>query len=329
MKFKMKTLQIEITNGCNFRCKHCFAINPMSYSWISLTDYKFLIDDAVSNGFSHIILTGGEVLTHKNFLDMYNYAYDNHLFVSVFTNGYLLNDEVIDLFKIKKPYSIEITLYGLSHEKFQDFTSMKNLNYIKPIVYISKLKENRLNVKAKYIVHKRNLDEISDFVKFCNDLEIKFQISSTIFSSKERPQSIESLGIIDKIELEKYLHSIKYYSEIAKRENLNCNAYSTHFIVRTDLVITGCYFVTDSPLLNHNGHNLNDIIKSLQIFWNEKTSKFEDCSKCQVLNFCDFCLAHSDKRRFCKNANTRKNSFKRFFNYSEYRSDSLGKSGNS
>jgi len=69
---RINTLQIFITNDCNLKCTGCFARNIMGddKAYISIEEYKEVIQKAKDKGCERITLIGGEPLKHPFLREM-------------------------------------------------------------------------------------------------------------------------------------------------------------------------------------------------------------------------------------------------------------------
>lgn len=159
----IKSATIELLDYCNFYCPHCYVHNQyMNKMDINL--YKKIIDELANIKCIWLLLTGGEVTLHPNFIEMYEYAYDRGLLITIFTNGYSINNDIIDLFRKKPPYEIEITLYGYNDETYYNFTKIKD-SYSKVIKNIDSLIDIKSKLKLKTVVVKpllKYLDKIKN-----------------------------------------------------------------------------------------------------------------------------------------------------------------------
>ena len=100
----------EITNKCNFNCPFCY-INTPNIPKIHLKRFKDIksdIDYLIEKGLLVCYLTGGEALSHPDFIQIYKYLKTNGVLVAVLTNLSLLNDKIIKLFKEYPPYKISV-----------------------------------------------------------------------------------------------------------------------------------------------------------------------------------------------------------------------------
>lgn len=85
---------VEITRACNLRCKHCYISggDPRENE-LSIQELFSLLRELKSMGVLLLVLTGGEPLLRKGFLDIINFATSLGFYmIEVITNGILLND---------------------------------------------------------------------------------------------------------------------------------------------------------------------------------------------------------------------------------------------
>lgn len=111
-----------------------------------------------------LTFTGGEIFTKKEFLKIYEYAYDNLFKIRLLTNLSLLDDEIINLLSRKKPISISTTLYGFSEQTYLIFT--KNNMFVRVINNIEKLKNAGIKIKVKIIANIKNKNELVEMEKY-------------------------------------------------------------------------------------------------------------------------------------------------------------------
>ena len=85
--------EIEIIATCNFRCVHCY-IAPCAERGdeMSLSQARIILRKLADAGTMFVLLTGGEVLTHKHFREIYLAAKQMGLLVFVNTNAYLIGE---------------------------------------------------------------------------------------------------------------------------------------------------------------------------------------------------------------------------------------------
>ena len=152
-------MNLMITGKCNLNCLHCFNAkdNAPLNTELSYEQIIDILDQARDIGVHAFTLTGGEPLVHHSFLDIVRAIYerDMHIF-ELNTNGLLLNQEIIDVFKeLGCSPLIKISFDGVGyhniirqHPKAEDLT----IKAIKLCI------ENGFRVKAQVQVNRKNVD---------------------------------------------------------------------------------------------------------------------------------------------------------------------------
>jgi MoaA/NifB/PqqE/SkfB family radical SAM enzyme len=130
----------EITKRCNLSCIHCYCedrsvppchAEPSCRHGAASGDGEMstelierVITEAAGVGCLFTVLTGGEPLVHPDFERIYRHTKEAGLFVILFTNGTLIDDDVIRLLKRFPPRAVEVSLYGMTEETCQRVTGV-------------------------------------------------------------------------------------------------------------------------------------------------------------------------------------------------------------
>ena len=175
---------IELTPRCNLKCVHCYISDESRQESLDklLTNEEIysIIDDMVEEGCLWLLLSGGDPLVRKGFVDIYKYAKEQGLLLTLFTNGTLITEEIADVFAGWRPYSIEITLYGMTEETYGRVTGVPS-GYTRVMKAIEFLQERQINFLLKAVVLTLNKHELWDMKKFAEDLGVQFRYDSTMF----------------------------------------------------------------------------------------------------------------------------------------------------
>ncbi len=113
----------ELTPLCNLRCPMCYVrLDPMAAAgqgcgmpaerWLEIGR------QARDMGLLFVTLTGGEPLLYPAFETVYRGLCALGLLVSVYTNGCLINEQTLALWREYPPHSVKISLYGASDETY-------------------------------------------------------------------------------------------------------------------------------------------------------------------------------------------------------------------
>ena len=102
----------ELTPLCNFRCPMCYVhldAAGMAKQGKLMSAEKWLEIGRQSRdmGALFVTLTGGEPFLHPEFWTIYNGLTEMGLLVLIFSNGYLIDEEVVEKLKANPPHNIK------------------------------------------------------------------------------------------------------------------------------------------------------------------------------------------------------------------------------
>ena len=166
----------NLTSACNLRCVHCLY-NDTGYNNtndLSTEQALKLADELINDfGITYVMLTGGEIFTRKDTLDIIRRFKKNNVGVRLLTNAALLEDEQIDeIAELFNPYtdSMHISLDGATNETFKKIRRTDLFGKITQ--NIKKLTDKKVRVNAVCTVNKINYSEVVDTYKLSKDLGI-------------------------------------------------------------------------------------------------------------------------------------------------------------
>jgi radical SAM protein with 4Fe4S-binding SPASM domain len=128
-------LHYAITAKCNLKCKHCFTRNilksePKELSFDNKLD---VLDQMVDLGIREMLVSGGEPFLYPKFIDFLKEACKRRINIKVFSNGFLLNQNIIGKVKNVPIDYLAISVDGATEYSFkkvrgaQDFNKLKNI----------------------------------------------------------------------------------------------------------------------------------------------------------------------------------------------------------
>lgn len=162
-KFKYPSqISIEITNRCNFACKHC--INESGINDMTEMPYDKIIeiiDYMKERGIICLDFSGGEPILHEKFTDIIRYAYNNGMNISVASNGYLINDEIIKLFK-NNEVSLRISYDGPNEEIYSLIRGKNKFDIVKS--NIIKVVKSGVTTNLVTVLHKDNIKYLNQII---------------------------------------------------------------------------------------------------------------------------------------------------------------------
>lgn len=227
---------IEIISDCNLRCNHCYIDEDIRKNRMSVEDFKSIVDQFKALGGLYLAITGGEVMLHRSFEEMYIYAYKKGLIVTVLTNGSAFRKSTIQVFKDYPPRRVEITLYGFSAESYKETTRYNVFNQVKK--NIKNLINNNIKLLLKSFVMSTNVKDFPLIYDFAKNHDIPFKYDYVILSNRNDPRRKFQISISEIEEVEAYVDALEadvdeeWYRFLKKsNENLllDCSAGKTSF----------------------------------------------------------------------------------------------------
>lgn len=120
------SMECELTVSCNFRCPMCYAREDFPKGDLTTGEWIGIFDAAAEAGVLFAVLTGGEPLMRPDFWKIYEHLISKGIRVTLFTNGYFLDEAAVERLKKNPPQYVAISLYGHSPETVEKNTGRKD-----------------------------------------------------------------------------------------------------------------------------------------------------------------------------------------------------------
>lgn len=170
----------DLTYRCNLNCVHCLRPGEIhSENELNFKEISHILDEISDAGCLWLLLTGGEPLARKDFVEIYLYAKKRGFLITLFTNGTLINEELANLLRDYPPFSVEITLYGATKNTYEKVTRVPG-SYEKCVEGIKQLINRKIPLKLKTMVLTINKHELWEIKKFANNLNLGFRFDSIL-----------------------------------------------------------------------------------------------------------------------------------------------------
>lgn len=300
---KPNSCQFELTFKCALHCKHCYTdcYNKAVCIKDELTtkEVKFILDKVYKSGILWVCFTGGDPLTREDFLDIYAYSKEKGNLNTIFTSGYSLTKEIINYFKRKPPFAIELTLNAVTEEGYEKISQVKG-SFEKIMRAIQMLTKANLPLKIKTQITRQNLEELSQIKRFIENLGLEFRATTKLHARLDGdltpcelripPQDILNLSnnrkftISDCESHRNYLNhksqDVLFYCAALGRDGISISPYGDAFFCN---------------LIRNPAFNLFEIdVKEAQnrLFLELKDRKFmsnSKCNGCELRKICFWC----------------------------------------
>ncbi len=173
------SVSFELTRRCNFRCVHCYLgnqekIHKHRHQELDTETVIRLLDDMVKTGTLFLLLTGGDPMLRPDFVKIYEHAVRIGLLVTVFCNGSLLTDDIINSFIRYPPRVVEVTLYGATSQIFEAITQ-KSGSFAACMEGIARLRAAKVRLYLKTMVLTLNMDEFQTIRAIAGGIGVPFR----------------------------------------------------------------------------------------------------------------------------------------------------------
>ena len=138
----------EVTHRCNLPCTHCYLPNHADNGELSLDEICGVLDQLAEAGTVFLTLTGGEVLSRSDFLDILDAAHARGFALKVLSNATLISDAVADHFLRAGVLEVSVSVYGSSAEIHDQVTEMPG-SFDKTMAGIQRLRARGIHVIMK------------------------------------------------------------------------------------------------------------------------------------------------------------------------------------
>ena len=163
------SLTWSMTKRCNFSCPFCYIRDNSFVGDPSFEEVRPMIDRMVSLGLVRATLTGGECLLVSDFRRIYRHLKECGVLVTLFTNGSLVNNEMLDLFSELPPFSVEITFYDRNFE---------GPSYRAALL----LRDMGVDVLGKFTISRENIAWLDSVEQWCASNQIPFLFDPMLFN---------------------------------------------------------------------------------------------------------------------------------------------------
>ncbi|MHA2427776.1 MAG: radical SAM protein [Candidatus Hermodarchaeia archaeon] len=297
---------IELTKRCNLRCVHCY-LGPQEVYHINrheeLTTAQFIsiLDQITDAGCLYLLITGGDPMLRKDFAEIYTHAKKCGLLVTVFTNGTLINDRILNLFTKLPPKIIEVSVYGATAEVYERVTGNK-YSFQRCMDGIQALQDRGINFNLKTVLMKPNRHELPAMRKLAEELGVPFRFEAQISPTLDgdltpielRVPAFEAVReeFSDDVRSVQWVEFIKRIESTPPQEFLyQCGAGHTLFHIDPTGRLQPCLMTERVSYDLNNG--------DFETGWRDVISKIRElkappsfiCNDCDKRYYCDTCPA--------------------------------------
>ena len=162
----LRYLELQITDRCNLRCRHCY-IGEKAPQELTIEQITSIVKEFEEMQGLRLMITGGEPLLHSRFEEINKILPQFFIRKILFTNGLLLSKDLLMRLHVDE---IQISIDGL--EKAHDALRGEG-TYNKAVRAVRLARELGFEVSVATMVHAKNLGDFDDMEKLFSELGIK------------------------------------------------------------------------------------------------------------------------------------------------------------
>lgn len=297
------TANIEITDRCNLKCKHCYRSQNSLTLW-DVKNFENTLIKLKEMGTLHIVFAGSEPLMHPNIVEFIELIAKHGFVLTLQSNVTLLNDRILVALKKCTVKMIFVSLYTDKPELHDMITSSCG-SFDKTVNAIKMLQNNGFVVRASISIFDVNKDEVYAVDSLCKELGVQAGYNFKIIPAIESGKDTVSMNSFNEKQMLEYITSptLKLYEGEIRRSRLKEGIVPVHYCTTGFRSITitydmkvvicnafrkVCGALKDSDLVDiwNDSTELND--------WREVKSKVnKKCLTCDAYQYCEPCPAHS------------------------------------
>jgi len=301
---------IAMSHRCQLRCVHCYLgeerfIPPEKAGELPTAFWLDVLDQVAEAGCLNLLMSGGEVFLRRDFATAYEHAIRLGMLVTVFTNGNMVDERVVELFREWPPQLVEVSLYGATAEVYDRVTGMKG-SYERCMRGVDALRAGGVEVGLKTVILRDNHHEVPRMREMAAERGASFRVDPAIAATfagdlsplEHRIPAAQAVAIEmqDETMLDKAAELLESRRGSRSEDRLfSCLAGVTSFHVDPRGQLLPCLMVQDG----RNGYDLRS--GSFRAGWDgiiagfhdQKTTPGYKCHDCDVRFLCSSCPAQS------------------------------------
>ena len=244
-KVDKKRVIWEVTNNCNYNCKHCCAKAKAidTSDELNLEDLVRILDELKEFGVEEIYFSGGEPFSRKDILSILKKARANGISCNISTNASLITNEIAIELENLNITKVHISLDSHIKDKFNSFRGGDYFD--KTIEKIKLLKKHNIYVRIGTVIWKDNIDELEDMIKFL----ISIGVDEIVFNWLVKTgRVLENENIcVDLSRFDETINKINLYKQKYKDEICVSMHRSETYIASEDMCPAGEKFFYIDP----------------------------------------------------------------------------------
>ncbi|MBR1691357.1 MAG: radical SAM protein [Lachnospiraceae bacterium] len=294
-------IDLDITNVCNLRCKHCCVSASSADNDLSENDMRNVVDKVVAVNPRTIVISGGEPLMRKDFKDIISRLRKNFRGqLGLMTNATLVNDEMA-AFIASSFDNVSVSLDGVDEDSCSKIRGKGVFEL--SVAGIKRMQRYGLKkISASMVLTKYTIQYKDRFIYLCRKLNIEPCLRALSYVGRAKNNEAE-------LSYEEIIHmcpddgdvEYEFAFDVPIRTLFRCGAAYRQFQIDSMGNIYPCQALMYKELLLGNVLGVDDLNRYIRqrLFVSRSEYKtletlfpynYHGCKKCNKSVFCWTCL---------------------------------------
>ncbi len=293
---------IDLTDRCNLSCVHCYmgTVHGRAPDELTTPEILTILDQIADAGCLNLLLTGGEPFLRKDFAHIYSYAKHLGFLIDIFSNGTVIEDDILRLFSDLPPFKIELTMHGSTAGTFEAISGVRG-SFDRFIRTVHTLMDHHLPLGLKMIVMTVNRHEFDSVREFCAGLGVPFRYDTSIFPRMDGdrspielripPNDSVDLDLMDSVQLSRWMKYLEKTPIPPVDERLYvCGAGMQSFHVSSSGLLTPCVMMSE-PFFDLRKGSFSEGWNQIESIRDRIADPSYACNRCSKRLLCGYCPA--------------------------------------
>jgi len=294
------SVHFDLTHHCNLNCVHCYVV-PKNQIELKTIEVKNILCQLAKAGTLYLTLSGGEILTRKDFFEIALYARKLSFSLRLLTNGTLVDERVADKIADLNPENVAISIYS-TNPKIYDRITRETSSFQKSLSGVKKLRNRGVRVKISTIIMRYNKNDYRTVYELAKKLGATFQADYRITPRSNGDKSPLRFGVS-----EKDLHKIGADTIFSRENQLENEIQESHSSIFNTIPCgaghSSCYispygnlypcvqFPVDCGNLREDSFvKIWKHSSQMKKVYSMTISDLPKCSGCSLLPYCRLCI---------------------------------------
>lgn len=296
VEHRLTRLHLSVSNACNERCIHCYFPDHIKGEMMSKTLFLKIIEQCKELNVLNITISGGEPLLNPNLAFFLSLCRENNFSVNILSNLILLNEDILNEFKLTPLLSVQTSLYSLDENVHDSITGIKG-SCARTKKAIEKLYDLNIPLQINCPIMKQNRNSYREVMNWAKALNIEASADYMLFGcydgSRKNLQCRLDLTEIESLLIEGQSDNISYDKNETSNGTSICPVCYSSLCISPLGKVYPCEGWQSYTLGDINNSSIREIWENssdVHFLRNLTIKDFPKCLNCIDREFCSICL---------------------------------------